>query len=241
MRVKGVVSYDGTSYYGFQVQNGEVTIQGEIQRVLSLIMNREIKIFASGRTDRGVHAYKQVFHFDMDENRPLDKLLYALNRILKEDISVLSLQEVDESFHARYSSTGKHYQYKISLKRDPFLLNYAFICYKNIDLNIVRKGINLFVGKHDFTYFCCNDETEDAVRTIYKFEVKKEHDFIIFDIYGDGFRRYMVRMIVGTLIALGEGQISLNYIEDRLNLIKKENTSYKAPSQGLYLMEVFYG
>ena len=127
MRIKGIVSYDGSHYYGFQIQQKEheITIQGKLQEVLSKIFNSEIKIFGAGRTDRGVHALNQVFHFDINENRDLGKLLYSLNKLLPRDIYVKSLDYVDEEFHSRYFATRKHYRYIIDRVRNPFNLNYA--------------------------------------------------------------------------------------------------------------------
>lgn len=241
MRIKGIVSYDGSHYYGFQIQQKEheITIQGKLQEALSKMFNQEIKVFASGRTDRGVHAFNQVFHFDVDENRDLGKLLYSLNKLLPKDIYVKSLEYVNEDFHSRYSATKKHYRYIIDRVRNPFNLNYALYFNKKINYELLDKGINLFLGEHDFINFCSNKENS-YVRTIYVFKYEEKDNQLIFDIIGSGFKRYMVRMLIGTLLALVTNQITLEYIEDRLSRKVDQTTLYNAESQGLYLVEVFY-
>lgn len=239
MRVKGIISYDGSHYYGFQIQENKISIQKLLQDAISKIMNKETKIFASGRTDRGVHALNQVIHFDIDEYRDLNKMCYALNKLLPNDIFVKSLQEVDLSFHARYSATKKHYRYLISRKRNPFLANYSLFYFYNFNEELVKKGMNLFLGEHNFINFCSNKEKEEYIRTIYEFNISYNDDEIVFDIIGSGFKRYMVRMIIGTILALNNKQIDLSYIEERLNG-KYKTTLYNAPSQGLYLVEVSY-
>ena len=192
MRVKGLVSYDGSHYQGFQDQKKDNinTIQGVIEKLLSSICNEKIVIVGSGRTDKGVHALNQVFHFDMNNYRELNHLKYALNRMLPQDI--------------------------------------------------LSQGINLFLGEHEFKNFCSNKEKDSYIRTIYSFTYKLENNQLIFDIIGSGFKRYMVRMIIGTLLALNNHQIDLSYIETRLNDIKKGTTIYNAEPNGLYLVEVFY-
>lgn len=241
MRIKGIVSYDGSHYYGFQIQKNEklVSIQGKIQEVLSKIFNCEIKIFGAGRTDRGVHAYNQVFHFDVDDKRDLDKLLYSLNKMLPKDIYVKSLEEVSSDFHSRYSSCKKHYRYVIDLVRNPFNINYALFYNRKIDFDLLDKGIYLFLGEHDFINFCSNKE-HSYFRYIYELKYQIINHQLIFDIIGSGFKRYMVRMIIGTLLALSSNQVSLEYISDRLSRKVDETTLYNAESQGLYLVEVFY-
>lgn len=241
MRIKGIVSYDGSHYYGFQIQKNEklVSIQGKIQEMLSKIFNSEIKIFGAGRTDRGVHAYNQVFHFDVEKVDDLDKLLYSLNKMLPRDIYIKSLDVVSDDFHSRYLATRKHYRYIIDLVRNPLNVNYALFYNKKIDFDLLNKGISLFLGEHDFINFCSNKE-HSYLRNIYYLDYKIQNNQLIFDIIGSGFKRYMVRMIIGTLMALSSHQVSLDYIEDRLNRKVDITTLYNAESQGLYLVEVFY-
>lgn len=242
MRIKGIVSYDGSHYQGFQDQkkDGVKTIQKEIERLLSYICNSPITIFASGRTDRGVHALNQVFHFDLNVDRDINHLKYALNRMLPRDILIKSLEVVSDDFHARYSAKRKHYRYIVDRVRNPFNVNYALFYDRKIDEELLNKGMKLFLGEHDFINFCSNKEEESYIRTIYQFTYHQENNQLIFDIIGSGFKRYMVRMIIGTVLALNNHQIELNYIEQRLVDNLCGTTIYNAEPQGLYLMEVYY-
>jgi len=241
MRVKGIVSYDGSNYHGFQKQINEKTIQGEIEGVLSKILNRPVNIFGSGRTDAKVHALNQVFHFDLIEERDLNKLHHSLNKLLPEDIYIKSLEVVNDGFHARFSVLKKHYTYKVSLQRNPFLINYSLLWLKSIDEKKLIDSMNLFLGEHNFWYFCANKEEDEYVKTIYEFRYRFEDNQLIFDIVGNGFKRYMVRMIIGTILAYMDNQINLDYIVDRLNVkAGLQTTSYNAEPQGLYLTEVIY-
>ena len=241
MRVKAIISYDGSHYHGFQKQNNDITIQGQIESVLSRVLNREVSIFASGRTDAKVHALNQVFHFDLIEDRDLNKLHHSLNKLLPDDIYVKSLEIVNDDFHARFSALKKHYSYKVSLKRNPFLINYSLLWLKEIDEKRLNEAMNLFIGKHNFLHFCANKEEDEYLKEIYEFKYRFEDDMLIFDIIGDGFKRYMVRMIIGTVLAYVDHQIELDYIKDRLSALKDlQTTSYNAEPQGLYLMEVYY-
>ena len=244
MRVKAIVSYDGSLFNGFQKQTKQdvITIQGSIEKVLSTIFNKDVNIHGAGRTDKGVHALNQVFHFDIDkEDYDLSKLKYALNRMLPSAILIKDLIRVDESFHARKSALKKHYQYRIRLNADPFANNYMLVYLRELDLNLILKGMDLFLGKHQFYNFCSNNEIDDEYeKEIFSFTLTKKDNDLIFDIIGTGFKRYMVRMIMGTLLALGDHQIDLNYIKEKLSAPLGNNTSYNAEPQGLYLVEVIY-
>ena len=244
MKVKGVISYDGSVFNGFQVQTKQnvVTVQGTLEKVLSQIFNTQIHIHGSGRTDKGVHALNQVIHFDIPQDEyDLSRLKYSLNRMLPSTILVKDLVKVDESFHARMSAKGKHYQYRIRLNQDPFAINYMLIYLKPLDLDLIKLGMKEFLGVHKFYNFCSNNDVEDEYeKEIFSFTLTQKDNDLIFDIIGTGFKRYMVRMIIGTLLALNEHQIDINYIKEKLSLPLGNNTSYNADPQGLYLMEVIY-
>ena len=244
MKVKGVISYDGSVFNGFQVQTKQnvVTVQGTLEKVLSQIFNTQIHIHGSGRTDKGVHALNQVIHFDIPQDEyDLSRLKYSLNRMLPSTILVKDLVKVDESFHARMSAKGKHYQYRIRLNQDPFAINYMLIYLKPLDLDLIKLGMKEFLGVHKFYNFCSNNDVQDDYeKEIFSFTLTQKDNDLIFDIIGTGFKRYMVRMIIGTLLALNEHQIDINYIKEKLSLPLGNNTSYNADPQGLYLMEVIY-
>lgn len=242
MRIKGIIAYDGTRYFGFQIQNNQTTIQGELVKVISKILNEDIRVFGSGRTDKGVHALNQVIHFDTNKKTvDLSKLMHGINSLLPNDILIKNLEIVDDSFHSRISATKKHYRYVLSLEDNPFEINYALIYKNNVNIALIKEAMDIFVGKHNFCCYCANNEEEnDYEKEIYSFDVTKNNNHVVFDVYGNGFKRYMVRMLVGTILAYNEGKVDKDFIISHLNLPLGNNVSYKAPSQGLYLVEVFY-
>ncbi len=241
MRYKMIFSYDGTLFFGYQKQLKERTIQEEIETRLSLILNQNITIYASGRTDKGVHALNQVAIFDCEKELDCNKILHSLNKMLPRDIHIKILETCEADFHARFSALSKEYIYLFSLKENNPLKN-RFINYlnKELDLKLIRKGMKLFLGKHNFQNFCSNKEELSYEEEIYAFSLKKKDDFYILSIKGSGFKRYMVRMIVGTLFALGLHKITLLDISKYLNGDKRNIVSFKAEPNGLILKEVYY-
>lgn len=243
MRVKGIVKYKGTNYYGWQKQVNEITVEGKIEEILSKILDEEVNILASGRTDAGVHALGQVFHFDTNKTIQLEKLLYAVNSLLPKDISILSLEEVGEDFEARYSAKGKHYRYIIDFsKKNPFSYDLTYNCQLRTDIELLKRSLLKFVGKHNFKDFTAKEIDEaNFVRTISNIEITEEGDVLTIDLFGDGFMRYMIRFIVGAALAIAWHKEEENFIDYHLsNKEIREVISYKAPPQGLYLVEVIY-
>lgn len=244
MRIKAIISYNGSNYYGFQTQNNKEmnSIQDEIEKVLSTIFNCPISIAASGRTDRGVHALNQVIHFNV-ENKEIDlyKLKYSINCMLPRDIYFKEMEVVDKKFHSRFCVKTKTYRYIINTgERNVLLDRLVYNLSRKLDVIKIKEAMNLFVGEHSFLNFCTNTEG-DFVRNIYSFTLEEKGDYLIFDISGNGFRRYMVRMIIGTLIEIGLGNIDFSFIKDVLDGGKYNRVRYKAPSEGLYLKDVEYG
>ena len=243
MRIKGVVSYKGTNYYGWQKQDNQVTVEGKIEEILSKILDTDINILASGRTDAGVHALGQVFHFDIEKEVDLAKLLYATNSLLPKDISIISLEEVDESFQARYSAKGKHYRYIIDFNhKNPFGFETTYNCLFPADKNLLKEALLKFVGEHDFKDFTAKETDEgNFIRNIFNIEISENNNVFTIDLYGNGFMRYMIRFIVGAALAVAWKKEDISFIDYHLS--SKENreiTCYKAPPQGLYLVEVLY-
>lgn len=243
MRIKAITKYKGTSYYGWQKQINELSVQTVIEEALNKVLNANISITASGRTDAGVHALNQVFHFDVFKDVDLDKLKYSLNCVLPNDISIVSLEIVDDDFHSRFSAKGKHYRYIISFnEKDPFKLETTYNCLFPTDISLVKKAIKKFEGKHNFKNFTSKEEDNDNfVRDVFKIETKVNGNDLIIDLYANGFMRYMIRFMVGTSLAIGWGKEQLNYIDELLDSDNERHiVSYKAPPQGLYLVEVLY-
>lgn len=242
-RYKAIVGYDGHLYAGWQRQNGKVTVQGAIEESLSRILNADTVIHASGRTDAGVHALGQVFHFDCGKELDLPKTLFSLNSLLPKDIRVSKLSKARSSFDARKSCTGKTYVYKINNGiPDPFFPHYVFQMNDPLDIALLQETADEFVGYHRFHNFTTKKtDLHDYYRTIYSFEVTKKKGLIVLEIKGDGFMRHMVRLIIGTMIAVNLGKEDRDFIGKKLDTETRETTHHKVPGSGLYLMKVDYG
>jgi len=243
-RYKCIISYDGSGFSGYQVQPNKRTVQSQIEAVLAKIhKGSHVKIAASGRTDAGVHAKGQVIHFDSPLSLPDEKWALAMNSMLTDDISVLSVIKKDPSFHARFNASGKEYRYFLyqSPKRDPFQRNYAFHYPYPLNLDDIRKACTYLLGTHDFSSFCsARTEVEDKVRTIEMIEILQEEERLCFRFVGNGFLYNMVRILVGTLIEVGSGKRAPEEIVEILEKWDRRYAGKTAPGQGLYLWKVFY-
>ena len=236
-------SYDGTLFHGYQKQVGLRTVEECLERALFNINNHtETKVVASGRTDRGVHAIGQTASFNLCINITLDKLKMALNSLLPEDIHVLSTEIVDKDFHARYMAKEKTYEYVINMgEYDPLKRNYVYQLNKKLDVDKMKNAIKSFVGEHVFKSFVSNECVKDNyVRTIYNAEIKEEKDLLIITFTGNGFMKYQVRNMVGTLIKIGLKKLDQDIIKDIFNDCSLEKYVFTAPSEGLYLVNVKY-
>ena len=241
MKILAKVSYLGTNYHGWQIQPNALTVQEVIEKTLSQILNSPTKIYGSGRTDAGVHALNQAFHFEVNKNVDLDRLKYALNSLLPDDISIRSLEEVEDDFHARFSVKKKHYQYRINVgEKNPFLANRSAYYPYPFDINKFVEALDLFVGKHNYLNFTSKEDDEDNyVREIYDIKVSL-NETIDVDLVGDGFMRYMIRDIVGTCLAVASDKEKITYITDRLDSEIDNHTAYRACPEGLFLIDVIY-
>ena len=241
VRVKCIVSYDGSKFYGFQIQNKLRTVQGEIQKALKKICEEEVTIHASGRTDAKVHGNKQVFHFDTSRQMPEKQWKRAINHFLPNDIYILDSLFVSEDFHSRYSATKKEYHYLLRTNEySPFETNYIYQYGRPLDLELMKDAASIFIGEHDFASFCSYDQYGNTIRELYKILIEDNNGIITFTIVGNGFRRYMVRHIVGGLIQVGAKRITKKRLQELLDSKGKEKCLFKAKPQGLYLYEVFY-
>lgn len=242
MRIKGIVSYKGNNYHGWQKQIGDNSIEEEIEKVLSKVLDEPINIYASGRTDAKVHAYGQVFHFDTNKEPDLSKLTYSINMMLNDDIKIISLEKVDDNFHARYSAKAKIYEYKILLgSKDPFNYDTHYLCPYPIDIDLLKESLKKFIGVHDFRNLSSKEEDEDDfVREIYSIDIDHSNDEINIIFKGNGFMRYMIRYMVGVALAISYHKEDISYIDSLLDTKERKITSYKAPAEGLYLVKVEY-
>lgn len=245
MRILSCVSYKGTNYQGWQKQTDAPTIQGTIEKVLSQILNQEINIQGSGRTDAGVHAQKQYFHFDIDKEVDLGKLRYSANCLLPKDIFINEMKVVDDDFHARYSAKGKKYTYIMRFdERNPFNYEFEHSVPYPVKVNLLMEKLKEFEGTHNFQDFTSKEEDEDGfVRTIFSVEVgyiEQVKQFVV-TFHGNGFMRYQIRNMVGTALAIAAGKEKEDYITKHLlKNEKRKIVPYKAPAEGLFLVDVNY-
>lgn len=244
-KFKCTVSYDGTNYSGFQIQQNANTIQAEIEKVLQKIhKNRHIQIHASGRTDKGVHAKAQVFHFESDIQMGMYNWKKAFNTLLPKDIFIDVIEEISDSFHARLDALQKEYRYYVlnTKERDVFKRNRTHHEFGSLNLSSMQKACKLFIGTHDFTSFSSAKSTVKGtkVRTLHEVSCKKSGDEIEFVLRGNGFLYNMVRIIVGVLIDVGLGKRTLAEIEAMFAKKDREVVGVTLPPQGLFLWEVIY-
>lgn len=244
MRIFANVCYRGTNYFGWQRQPNVITVQEVIEDKLSQFFNRQITIYGAGRTDAGVHAFGQKFHFDVEvEELDLDRLLYSINMMLPNDIKIDDLEEVEDDFHARYSAKAKIYVYTIVQdSKDPFLYDTTFLHPEKIDVDLLKEVLTHFIGVHNFKNFTSKEEDEDNfVREIYNIEVNDHNSIINITLRGDGFMRYMIRFIIGTALRVVDKKLDISKIDELLSDDSPRNiVSYKAPACGLALLEVEY-
>lgn len=238
---KLVLSYDGTDFCGWQRQVDKRTVQGELEEALAKISGTKITVNGAGRTDAGVHAQGQVANFKADLRLKEKDLRQALNALLPDDVKVLSIQKAASDFHARKMAKSKIYQYRICNSRliSPFLLRYVLYWPALLNIQKMAEAAALFEREADFTAFSSN-RLLYPVRKVFCSEIKKKGKEIIYTIEANGFLRYMVRTIVGTLLEVGRGKMEPYEIEDIFNEKKRSLAGPTAPAKGLCLVKVIY-
>jgi len=249
MNFRLLVQYDGTDFYGWQIQEGLRTVQGELTRVLSLLEGAEVIVHGSGRTDSGVHAEGQVANVKLHRQITPLKLRNAINGNLQNDLRVSFVDVVPDDFHARYSALSKSYCYRVvhGPLMSPFWVRYAHQDSRPIDFQKMIDSAGLLVGEHDWTAFsAAQSDAESRVRSVTQLNIKHgwdnrgQCDLIEFTVSANGFLRYMVRSIVGTLLAVGRGEIDQTTLAEALETGKRELVGATAPAHGLTLMNVQY-
>jgi tRNA pseudouridine38-40 synthase len=249
MNYKLLLQYDGTDFHGWQIQANLRTVQGELTRVLTLLDGGEVSVHGSGRTDAGVHAEGQVANVSLQREFTPEKLRAAINGNLESDVRVLSVDIVADSFHARYSAKGKTYCYRVvqGTVMSPFWRRYAIHEARALDLEAMRRSARLFLGEHDWTAFsAAQSDAESRVRTVTQLDVSRIVDdrgrcnLIEFTISAQGFLRYMVRSIVGTLLAVGRNEIDEGQVTRAIGDGDRSLAGPTAPASGLTLVKVEY-
>jgi len=235
--------YDGTNYYGWQIQPDKRTVQGEIKKNLELFLRHEIKLIGASRTDKGVHAKHQVANFKTEADLDIEEIRYRLNQLLDDDIYIFKIKSVQLNFHARYWAKEKTYRYYIlnSEFPIPFYRNYSWFYPKEIDIELLNEISAQLIGKKDFLGF--QGQSSDmklTEREIYEAYWERKKDFVIFTITGSGFLKNMVRKIVGCLMAINEKIENEDFIIEILETKNRRRSKYIAPGQGLFLEKIVY-
>lgn len=260
------IAYDGTDYFGWQIQPDCPTVQGEIEKALRRVTGQEIHISGTGRTDRGVHAYGQCATFRIGDGIPTDRIAYALNNSLPGGIRIVSAEEKPEGFHARFDAKGKTYRYRLLLadrgesgckvpaRQILYLRDHVYEVRQPLDIAAMRRAAAAMEGTHDFACFQAagGEERETTVRTVYKVELterflkdgffpEEEGAHILdIDVTGDGFLYNMVRIMAGTLVDVGSGRIDAADVPAIIESADRTRAGHTAPPQGLYLMRVYF-
>ncbi len=240
-RVMLVVAYDGTNYCGWQIQANGITVQEELNRCLSKLLKEPIQTVGASRTDAGVHALGNVAVFDTAARMPAEKISYALNTYLPEDIRIQYSAEVAADFHPRYCESEKTYEYRILNRRFPLPTQrlYTYFYHYKLDVEKMREGASFLVGRHDFASFCgANAQVKSTVREVTGIDIEKKDDVITIQVRGRGFLYNMVRIIAGTLIEIGNEQYPPEKMGKILRACDRQQAGPTAPACGLTLKEI---
>ncbi len=249
MNFKLLIQYDGTDFHGWQVQENQRTVQGELERTLSLLEDTPVAVVGSGRTDAGVHAEGQVANIQLNRAFTPDKLRFAINGNLWRDVRILKVEKAADDFHARFSAKVKTYVYRVvnAPVVSPFWARYAHHEARPLDIGRMNEVARLFLGEHDWTAFsAARSDVESRIRTVTEFTVESYWDaranasIIEFRISANGFLRYMVRSIVGTMLEVGRGEKDSDTIQTAIVSLDRDLAGKTAPAHGLTLLKVDY-
>ena len=240
-RIMIMVAYDGTAYHGWQLQDGQITIESVLNEAISKLLKEEIHVIGASRTDSGVHSLGTAAVFDTETRIPAEKLCYAINQGLPEDIRVLSSREVRPDFHPRKCSSHKTYEYVIcnSPVYQPVGRLYSYFYHYPLDEEKMNEACACLMGEHDFTSFCSiGTQAKDFVRTMEEARVWREGEMVHFRIRGTGFLYNMVRILAGTLIEIGGGKREASDMKKILDARDRNAAGPTAPAQGLTMLEI---
>jgi tRNA pseudouridine38-40 synthase len=242
-RYKAVVEYDGTAYLGFQRQRQPQTIQAALERALTTIASRPVKVTGAGRTDSGVHATGQVVSFDLEWRHGLDALQRAINVNLAEDIAVLKVEVVDPDFHPRYQARRRIYHYHIynAPIRSPLRRRQSWYVSAPLAIDLMNRAAAHLVGVHDFATFGQPPQGDNTVRQVFRADWRRQDELLIFTVEANAFLYRMVRALVGSLKTVGEGTWTVEQFMEALAARDRSRSGTPAPAHGLYLAGVLYG
>jgi tRNA pseudouridine38-40 synthase len=243
MRVAAIIEYDGSNFSGWQAQDGERTVQGCVERALSTVANQPIKVLVAGRTDAGVHGLAQVIHFDTTATRTSYAWVRGTNSNLPDDVALLWAGQIDAGFHARFSATGRHYEYAILNRpvRPTYLAGRVTHEYRPLDVERMQQAAAYLVGEHDFTSFrSIQCEAKSPVRELRALTVRRHGEFVFIHAYANAFLHHMVRNLAGVLATIGAGERNPAWAGEVLAARDRTKGGVTAPPDGLYLAEVEY-
>lgn len=242
--IKLSIEYDGSAYHGWQIQARDITIQEAVEKALSTMTREKIRLSGSGRTDAGVHALGQVANFKTDSKIPADAFFAGLNSLLPDDIVITACEEVDDDFHARFSAKIKTYQYRIFNRPLAIAIGrqYAWHIRKKMNVAAMQQAAEYIIGTHDFKSFeGTGSPRAHTIRTVMRAEfAEKEDGYLIFEITANGFLRYMVRNLVGSLVDVGLLKTTPDEFRQILEAKNRDLAGATAPPQGLFLVNVSY-
>jgi len=235
------IKYDGTNYHGWQIQDNASSVQEEINKAFSTILQKKIEVVGAGRTDTGVHAKQLFAHFEIENDFDIEKTSFKINKFLPDDISCTSITKVNDEAHARFSATARTYEYWITPNKNPFLQNKAYYLPYSINLDLMNEATTVLLIHTDFSCFSRSKTdtfTNDCDITFANWEQK--NDCIVFTITANRFLRNMVRAIVGTLLEIGQRKIEVAELKKIIASKSRAKAGTSAPAHGLYLTEVNY-
>ena len=235
-----IIEYDGSAFAGWQLQPEERTVQGELEKALQSILQEEIRISGAGRTDAGAHAKGQVAHFDAAQSPNGINWAKALNSVLPDDVVVREVTEAEPDFNARFAAKSRTYQYRIHLGPTALERAHSWTVFYDLNFSLLERCADLLSGQHDFSAFCSEEERDKREATIFETGWKKEGDFLYFNITASRFLRGMVRMLVGTMVEVARGFLSLETFQKLLEDPEGKKGGPLAPAAGLFLMRVEY-
>jgi len=241
MRYFFEISYNGTCYHGWQNQANAIGVQQVVENALSKLLREKIEIVGSGRTDTGVHCIQQFFHADIQSRFDPDSFLVRLNSFLPKDIAIQQIKRVKPEAHARYAAFERSYEYKITQVKNPFLTGYAYYFFKEVDVALMNQAATWLHGIRDFECFSkVKTDVNNFTCDIKKARWNQKSGLLVFDITANRFLRGMVRAIVGTLLEVGSGKISVDEFEGIIKSKDRKQAGMNVPPEGLYLKEVKY-
>ncbi len=241
IRYKITIEYDGTNFSGWQIQPDARTVEEEIEKALNTIFQTPVDIIGQGRTDAGVHAKRQIAHFDLPESIDLEKLQFGINGLTGNEIYIHTVEEVHSEFHARFDAISREYEYTLLKKASPLYERITWWPGRNVDYQVIHNCIQLLKGEFDFSGFSkFNEENYTTICTVINSELIEDEEKLVVKIRANRFLRNMVRRLIGTMVEVGKGKLSVHDFKEKLQNPEADIQTFTAPAKGLVLSNVFY-